>query len=119
MPCYTQVEVKLTENWKVRGDLFAACLKGFVTEMESIYGKSVQVKIEGTMAYIMVYGERVTVDMKAGTVEFRRNMEAVKNALKRHYSQRVVKHVAQNPRIRAAFNVKQTSTNEFVLNRRR
>lgn len=119
MPCYTQAEIRLTENWKVRADLFAASLKGFVVEMESIYGKSVQVKVDQTTAVIMVYGERITVDMKAGTVEFKRNMDTVKNALKRHYSQTVVKHVAQNPRIRAAFDMKQKSTNEFVLNRRR
>lgn len=119
MPCYLRVKVTLTEKWKVRPDLFGQSLKNFVTEMESVYGKNVNVTIDQTTCIIKVYGEQITVDMKEGTIQFRRGMQDVKNALKRNYSETVVRHAAGNPGIRSKYNLRQTGTREYTLQKRR
>lgn len=119
MPCYLSVQVKLTEKWKVRPDLFAQSLKNFVIEMESVYGKNVKVLVDQTTCIINVYGEQITVDMKEGTINFRRGMQDVKNALKRNYSETVVRHVAGNPGIRSKYDLRQTATREYTLQKRR
>lgn len=119
MPCYLRAQIKLTENWKVRPDLFAQSLRNFVIEMEAIYGRNVKVIVDQTTAIINVYGEQITVDTKEGTIQFRRGMETVKNALKRNYSETVVRHVAMNPGIRSKFDLRQTATREYVLQKRR
>ena len=117
MPCYTMAQIRLTELWKVDPRLFGISLRKFVIEMEAVHGK-VDVKIDGKTCTIRVAGELITVDMAEGTLNFRRGMEDIKNALKRNYSETVVQHVSQNPGVRRKFNMRQTGQREYVLQKR-
>ena len=119
MPCYLATSVRVNEKLIVRPDLLLNAMPQIVLELERIHGRgAVSTRKVGEEMWIEVYGYPIKLDLKDGAFSYPDTLKAEANIVKRNYSTQVVRRVAGTGRMRMNFDLKQKSTNEFVLQRR-
>ena len=120
MPCWLETSVTVNEKLIVRPELIRNAIAQIQSELERIEGYDGYVEIfqKGDELHFRVYATTIVLNLKTGDLSVPDTMRNEANIIKRNYSTQVVRQVAGTGRMRQAFDLKQKSATEFVLQRR-